>query len=325
MDWIHSIEIIVNLWLQSAGAWLHAPARFLSFLGTENFYLLVMPALYWCVDAGLGLRIGMILVVSGSLNAMLKLAFHTPRPYWVDPRVQALATETSFGMPSGHAQNSAAIWGVAGLKSGRRGVAWACIGVIFLIGVSRLVLGVHYLTDVLAGWAVGGGLLYLFTRIEKPVLAWVNRQSTRRLLVLCLASSLVIVALVLGVNYTLGKWSTPSLWEAQALAAGKEMIDPRNMEGAFTSGGIWLGLTAGVVGLYRRYGWFKPYGGIAPRALCYLLGLIGVLALWYGLGEVFPRGEDPISYFLRFGRYTLVGGWVSFGAPWLFKRLGLVK
>ncbi|HMN61370.1 MAG TPA: phosphatase PAP2 family protein, partial [Anaerolinea sp.] len=124
MDWIQSIEIVIIFWLQSAGAWLRAPANFFTFLGTENFYLLVMPALYWCVDAGLGLRIGLILTVSGSVNAMLKLAFHTPRPYWVDPHVQAWSTEASFGLPSGHAQNAAAIWGLAGLKTGRRGVAW---------------------------------------------------------------------------------------------------------------------------------------------------------------------------------------------------------
>ena len=325
MDWIQSIEIVIIFWLQSAGAWLRAPANFFTFLGTENFYLLVMPALYWCVDAGLGLRIGLILTVSGSVNAMLKLAFHTPRPYWVDPHVQAWSTEASFGLPSGHAQNAAAIWGLAGLKTGRRGVAWACLGIIFLIGLSRLVLGVHYMTDVLAGWAVGGVILYLFVRIEKPVLAWGERQSTRRLLAYCLASSLLIVSLVLGVNFALGKWPIPITWEAQALAAGKEIIDPRNMDGAFTSGGIWLGLTAGVVWLNRRFGGFKPQGGLAPRALSYLIGLAGVLVFWYALGTVFPRGDDTVSYLLRFARYTLVGLWVSVGAPWLFKRLGLVK
>ena len=71
-----------------------------------------MPALYWCIDARLGLRVGMILLLSNGLNAVLKLAFHTPRPYWVDARVTGFAAESSFGLPSGHAQSAASVWGL---------------------------------------------------------------------------------------------------------------------------------------------------------------------------------------------------------------------
>jgi hypothetical protein len=42
-----------------------------------------------------------------------------------------------------------------------------------------------------------------------------------------------------------------------------------------------------------------------------------------GLGEVFPDNADLISYFLRYVRYSLVGFWVSGGAPWLFFRFKL--
>jgi hypothetical protein len=40
---------------QSLGDWLVLPMRFVSFLGTEEFYILIMPILYWCVDASLGI------------------------------------------------------------------------------------------------------------------------------------------------------------------------------------------------------------------------------------------------------------------------------
>jgi hypothetical protein len=59
--------------------------------------------------------------------------------------------------------------------------------------------------------------------------------------------------------------------------------------------------------------------------VCFLLGLVGVLVLWYGLGLVFPRDEAVIPYILRYLRYALVGGWISAGAPWLFTRLKLVQ
>jgi hypothetical protein len=45
---------------------------------------------------------------------------------------------------------------------------------------------------------------------------------------------------------------------------------------------------------------------------------MGILILWRGLGAIFPRDENLISYLLRYFRYTLVGLWISAAAPWLF-------
>src|SRR5512135_3616764 len=109
MDYPFAGGIDVIRVLQSAG-WLEAPMRFFTFLGSEDFFLFVLPVVYWCLDAGLGMRIGFILLFSDALNGMLKLALQSPRPYWTDAQVRPLATESSFGAPSGHAQNATGIW-----------------------------------------------------------------------------------------------------------------------------------------------------------------------------------------------------------------------
>ena len=57
----------------------------------------------------------------------------------------------------------------------------------------------------------------------------------------------------------------------------------------------------------------------------YILGLVGLLILWYGLGLVFPREATFIAYLLRYLRYTLVGAWITAGAPYLFLRLHLAE
>ncbi|MEJ2411829.1 MAG: hypothetical protein P8Y34_02380 [Anaerolineales bacterium] len=57
----------------------------------------------------------------------------------------------------------------------------------------------------------------------------------------------------------------------------------------------------------------------------YLLGLVGVAALYLGLGSIFPDTVDLTSYILRFLRYTLIGLWISWGAPVLFISLKLAK
>ncbi|HTX78503.1 MAG TPA: phosphatase PAP2 family protein, partial [Longilinea sp.] len=105
------IEIPVTLFLQSLGTWLTLPMKVFTFFGTEEFFFLFMPILFWCVDTALGARMGMILIFGSSVNSAIKLVFHGARPYWFDTRVKALSTETSFGFPSGHAQTAASVWG----------------------------------------------------------------------------------------------------------------------------------------------------------------------------------------------------------------------
>jgi hypothetical protein len=111
-----------------------------------------------------------------------------------------------------------------------------------------------------------------------------------------------------------------------ALAKTGEVIDPINLEGAFTLGGTWLGLLGGAAWLVRRRGGLVSTAGTPLQlGLRYLLGLVGVLVLWFGLGQVFPRGADWASYALRYFRYVLIGAWISAVAPLLFVRLGWAK
>ena len=51
----NGIAIIIAL--QSAGDWLILPMRFVSWLGTEEFFFLVLPLIYWCIDFALGVRV----------------------------------------------------------------------------------------------------------------------------------------------------------------------------------------------------------------------------------------------------------------------------
>jgi len=64
---------------------------------------------------------------------------------------------------------------------------------------------------------------------------------------------------------------------------------------------------------------------VAKRLARYLLDLVGVILIWYGLKAVFPSEANLLGYALRYLRYALVGLWVSVGAPALFIRLRLAK
>jgi membrane-associated phospholipid phosphatase len=103
----------------------------------------------------------LLLAVVGTeiLTVGLKAGFHRRRPFFPDP----LATESSYSFPSGHASVSLAVYGTIGFIAARHlrdvrariAVLSASAVLILLIGMSRLYLGVHFLTDVIAGFSLG--------------------------------------------------------------------------------------------------------------------------------------------------------------------------
>ncbi|MEW6179247.1 MAG: phosphatase PAP2 family protein [Chloroflexota bacterium] len=300
--------------------------KWITYLGNEEIYLLIIPLLYWCIDAGLGLRIGSMLIFSNVVNSLLKVAFHLPRPYWVSNTVQALSSETSFGMPSGHAQNAVSLWGLAAVKVNSGWFRWLVGVLILLIGFSRLVLGVHFASDVLVGWGIGGLLLIAFLQLERPMLGWFLRLSPSRQLTVAIASAIIILLsgflILLGVN----QWSLPQEWvNAALMAAPDDPINPMTLAPFFTIGGTWFGLLTGVILMLRRGGLMKT-GGILPQFIGrYVLGIAGLVVLYAGLGALLPDQPEMVGYGFRFLRYTLIGFWVSAAAPLLFVRLGLAK
>ena len=81
-----------------------------TFLGDEQFYLLLVPLVYWCLNKELGADLGVLLVLSSFTNTALKSFFKHSRPFWEAPALQ-LGDASSFSTPSGHAQTSAALFG----------------------------------------------------------------------------------------------------------------------------------------------------------------------------------------------------------------------
>lgn len=334
LDTLYAAGIDLILALQSLGGWLLAPMLALSFLGNEEFYLLVAPAILWCLDARLGLRAGLLLMLSTGTNATFKLGFRQPRPFWYDPRVLAMSWESSFGAPSGHAQNAMALWGLLALHVRKQQAAlknWATIAaglLIFGIGLSRLYLGVHFPTDVLAGWIIGALLLWTFLRLEGPVSAWVQRQTLSRQLLAALGGALLLIAVPVAARRLLGA-PMPAAWTALAAQAAPEgelfnSQAPFDLSGVISSAGTFFGLAAGALMMQTRGG-FSADGSLSQRLVRYPLGLLGVLLLWSGLGAIFPRGELLLPIVLRFIRYALIGLWITLLAPWLFIRLGLAQ
>ena len=107
-----------------------------------------------------------------ALYNLVKLAVERPRP----PASQMLVQVTGSSFPSGHATGSLAVYGMlsavlwASSSSPRRVLLWlGAFLLAALAGLSRVYLGVHWFTDVLGGWALGG--LWLATLLAVLLLA----------------------------------------------------------------------------------------------------------------------------------------------------------
>ncbi|MEY2488173.1 MAG: hypothetical protein QOC70_115 [Verrucomicrobiota bacterium] len=162
-------------------------ARLVTFFGSVGF----VAGASSCVAIVLVVRkswyqlLALVLAVgAGSLlNILLKHSFHRQRPMLENP----LVTLTSFGFPSGHTMGSTLFYGLLAVFAAHSVRTWrlraltfcSAAVVIALIGLSRVYLGAHYLTDVLGAIAVGlAWLAFCWTGVE-TLRKWRSRTETQ--------------------------------------------------------------------------------------------------------------------------------------------------
>lgn len=137
----------------------------LTWLGSVPFLVAVLALVYW-FETREGGAVAMAAVLAGfGVTLVLKALLGLPRP----PATLWLVEADGFGFPSGHAIAATVGWGAiaAVLPRGRRRqrVALAAV-VVAVVALSRVVLGVHYAVDVVAGVVVGGALLGLLLWLD---------------------------------------------------------------------------------------------------------------------------------------------------------------
>jgi membrane-associated phospholipid phosphatase len=285
--------------LQGLGGWLKLPMAIFTFLGDEQFYLLLVPLVYWCLNKELGADLGVLLVLSSFTNTALKSFFKHSRPFWEAPALQ-LGDASSFSTPSGHAQTSAALFGY---------LAW------FLVALSRVYLGVHFLGDVLWGAAIGLSLAALYAWLKPKLLPQLKLFPLGIHVLLAFVAAafiFVVVSLLLAIPFGTGQMFGALYTDAWRSA----------LEDAATIAGLAFGLWVGLA-LEMRAVRFVVAGPWWQRALRYVIGVVGLFVIWMGLRMIFPSEPTTLGIALRMVRYALAMLWAIVGWPWLFVKMRL--
>ncbi len=303
-EWLRSLvpwgtEVIV--WVQSfSNPTLDAVFQGLTFLGNEEFYLIVLPLIYWCLHKQLGAELAFLSMLSAWFNKMVKYLFKIPRPS--DPRIRILVDESSPSFPSGHAQGAVANWGYLAYRF-RKPLFWVVAILVMLgVGFSRIVLGVHFPQDMLGGWLIGLVLLVVYVWAEPRVARWMAGQGMAIQLVLAIGVPMLLIFLH---------------------PADVEGYYPA--EGAITPMGALAGFGVGLI-MERTWVRFRVAGAWWRRGLRFLLGVAIVALFYFGLRLILPEEMAyGLEAGLRFVRYGLVGWAATFLGPWVFVRLGLAE
>jgi Membrane-associated phospholipid phosphatase len=292
-----------------------------AFLGLPEFYLLVIPLIIWCFNRSLGVRLVILLSISGAVSDALKLWFHSPRPYWISTKVSAYSSYPSFGFPSTHAQNAVGFFGLIAATLRRWWIWIACTLIILLIGLARVYQAVHFPSDIIGGYCAGLLLLVLFLKFEKPVGLWMHKTPLHVRIGFSFAASCTFILFSLLALASLGSWQLPPEWSSLAFAQTGVSIDPLFPVDTLVSAGLLFGSAAGAA-ISDEYIRYEADGRWSQKAGRYIVGIIILFTIWILLG---PAATLPgiTGDLLQYIRPALAGLWITCGAPALFQRIGL--
>jgi membrane-associated phospholipid phosphatase len=257
----------------------------ISALGSRYAYMIMLPVIYWLIDRRRGWVLTLVFLLLMQVNALIKEFTEVSRPFQVDQRVELIGPEPfTYAFPSGHAQGSTMIWGGLAAMNPSAVSAVVYVSVIFLVGLTRLYLGVHWPLDVSAGWVLGG---------------------------LGLAAMSALFKLIQIYPDTLKNWRVRLLW----LIAGVGMIILCPSKDTVLAGAT-LAAAATLEYCERKWIGFDDCGKVSQRIARVASGFIpaGVLLALY---KYFAFE----SLWIRGIFFFLVGGWMVLGAPYLFKKL----
>ncbi|MFW9826871.1 MAG: phosphatase PAP2 family protein [Candidatus Thorarchaeota archaeon] len=286
----------------------------LTYLGEPIVFLIITVILFLGYNKKSAKNLLLSLMFSYYLNEAIKSIFQDPRPATnLDAAEDYGVKESSYGFPSGHSQNSVAYWGYLGnefkntFKKNQIPIIPILLSVIiFLVAISRIIIGVHDLQDIIGGLLLGIGLLLVFIYLEPIFAKQFNKINliAKIILVLVISIGLFLIGFFLYPETCVGVAVTP--------------VPPYPDTGAYgLIGGVILGFGLGYL-LECEYIGYNPSDLTNKKKIInVIIGIVIATIIFLPLEYLLKID----SVFYRFARYAIVAFVLSYVVPLICKKI----
>jgi membrane-associated phospholipid phosphatase len=280
LESLHLWEININIFLQNFSS--PVIVDFFKFLGLFDqvyFYFILVCFSFFCISYKWGIRIFYINFISLTINTYLKVFFGEPRPCSILPTLKLVDVGKSYGFPSGAAQ-AAVLFSLILISNWKRKKIAYFVGVnyFFWISLSRLYLGVHFLSDVVCGWCIGFLIFLIFKYVFPKIENYFSKKSDRY----CLLFSVLA-----------------GLWTMLMFTSD-----------SFLFGGVIIGLG---IGNYLKKNDLFSLAGVFEKSAAFMVAILFAISFHYFSSIFLPKNSYTIFF-----QGLLLGFWISYLELFLF-------
>ncbi len=287
---------------------------FLSITVFGEFWLptLICAIVYWCIDFKAGMYLISLCGFNSILTHFFKMIACVYRPWVLSDKIHpselAVPFAKGYSFPSGHsAMSSSVLGGLAYLLKQKKFICILLIGLVFLIGFSRLWLGVHTPQDVICGLLIGFSLIF----IANKIINWAEIKPDRYLFITLITNILVLFILIY-IRY----FNTYRM----DYISGELLVNPaKTIYSTTVTYAYILGVLNGCF-LCRRFFPFNPKNTSIKNRI--IIGIIGGLFIIFALRNIvwyFIMNVTPLK--LAFPAMFFTGIFITLIYPMIFKSL----
>jgi hypothetical protein len=259
----------------------------ITYLGDVLPQIIIIAVLWFIYDKRFAKNLAFAVLGSDYLNNFTKEIFRDPRP-WTNNKANA----EGFGFPSGHAQVAVTTWGYIAYETRKNKILpWIFMIIIYLVAISRLIVGVHDIQDVVGGLLIGIVFIVIFIYLEPFFSERINKMSFNLKMVIA-----IIVPILLFILALLVFWPTE---EAYGMDCGALM-----------------GVSVGYLIEAEKIQYDPRNTGVKQKIINVIIGLVLTLVVYVVLSLV------PLDFIIwDFIRYFILAFVLVTLAPWIFTKI----